>query len=126
LLQGSALGFGLDAGDPLAGLAFAQGYFHGAAPVVGGVGEAHHQYVAAALGGELEVIVEAVVRVVQVVATGLTRQQRVAVERKNPRLPRVGVQRQKRGGGALGQPEHPLGGGVEVHVGQVDKLGGGG
>ena len=105
-----ALGFG--AGGAVGGLAFAQGLLHGGAGLVGGVGEADDEQVLAALGGEAEVVIDAVGLVVDLKSVGLVGLVRAAVEVENTGGRHLRKAGEGRGARPLGQARHALGGGV--------------
>lgn len=103
--------------------ALAQGHFNGVALVVGGVGEAHQQQVAAAAGRDMEVAVKPVGLVIKIVAAGFARLKHAPVEIEHA----VGKDVRKAGAGGdvgpLGQACGALGGGVEVFHSKVDQPG---
>jgi hypothetical protein len=92
-----------------------QGGFNGA-PVGGGLvgSEAHQQPLAAAAGGELKVLVPAVVGVIKVVAPGLAGFEHVTVEGKDAGGQRVGQVSEQGIARLLGQAHKALAGRVKV------------
>ena len=86
-----ALAGGLGVGGLLGGLAFAQDLLGSRAGLVDRVGEADDEQLAVALGRQVEVVVEAVVLVVDVVAAHSARLERVAVKGEDAGIDRAGV-----------------------------------
>ena len=122
LVKALALGLGIRAGGPFGGLTLAQGLFHGAAVLVAGVGEADHQEVAAAPGGEAEVVVEPVGLVVDFVDVGGPGQVHAPVVAQDAGRDGVREVGEQRAAGALGQARHALPNGIEVDDSKVFHL----